>query len=116
MIAQLVGLTLLSAGLLVAMLGVIGIGRMPSFYQKMKPFSLVSTIAALGIHVGTFLITPGTPSYKGLLTALLFLVTGPALAQALMHTAHQLGVPHEASPNELPAVGSETPKSESISR
>lgn len=95
------GLVVLTAGLVLATLGVIGIQRMPVFYLRMKPFALVTTVAAVGVHVGAAMLVPGIVGYKSLLTALLFLVTGPALAQALMYTAHRLEIPREAAVDEL---------------
>lgn len=95
------GLVVLTAGLVIATLGVIGIQRMPDFYLRMKPFALVTTVAAVGVHVGAAMLIPGMVGYKSLLTALLFLITGPALAQALLYTAHRLQVRREAAVDEL---------------
>ncbi|MFW6085920.1 MAG: cation:proton antiporter [Myxococcota bacterium] len=109
MIVQVVGVSVLTVGLLAAVVGVAGLHRMPSFYLRMKPFSLVTTVAAFGVHVGSSVLIPGTFGYKGLLTALVFLMTGPALAQALMHTARRLRVPHRAEVDELAGSEAEPP-------
>lgn len=107
MVLQVLGVSILTAGLLAAVVGVAGLHRMPSFYLRVKPFSLVTTVAAFGVHVGSSVLIPGTFGYKGLLTALVFLITGPALAQALMHTARRLRVPHRAAVDELAGTEAE---------
>lgn len=98
------GIGTLGIGVLVAVLGVVGVYRMPDFYLRLKPFSLVTTVGAVGIHVGVSLATPDTYSYKGLLTAMVFLMTGPALCQALLFTAHRLRVPSHNTRDELREV------------
>lgn len=103
--AQWIGVLLLSMGWLAALVGVVGILRMPTFYMRMKPFSLVTTVAACGIHLGTSFLFAGSWGAKGALTAVVFLVTSPALAQALMVLAHHLDVPHGSAPDELGPPG-----------
>lgn len=95
MIAEIAGFALLWFGIALAVLGVLGMCRSRDLYARIKFMSLVNGLAAASIHLSSVGLVPPEHGFRGVLTALLFLLSGPALAHALALTAHRTGAAAE---------------------
>lgn len=93
MIAQVLSLAALYVGLLIAAVGVLGVYRFPDVYTRLNSLSKVTTVGAVLIHVSTAALLPLGQGAKGVLTALVLLLTTPVVSQVISWTAHRLRVP-----------------------
>lgn len=89
MIDELLGGALLCVGVVLALLGTLGACRFHDLYARVKAMSLVNGLAAVCIHLSSLGLVPPGHGLRGGLTALLFLLSGPALAHALALTAYR---------------------------
>ena len=78
-------------GIAVAAAGVFGIYRFPDVYTRLNALSKVTTSGALLIHLSGAALLPGGQGAKGVLTALVLLLTTPVVTQAIALAAHRLG-------------------------
>lgn len=83
------GLVLLALGIALSVAGVVGFFRLPEATLRLKALALVTTPAAVCIHVATAVMVPSHHGMRGLVTALLFLLSGPMLGQTLLLAARQ---------------------------
>ncbi len=77
-------------GLLLTMSAVVGLWRLPDIYLRYKAVAMVGSLAAVLIHVAAALMVPWDHGSRGLLTALLFLLSGPLVGQSILLAAHRL--------------------------
>lgn len=86
------GLIGLYLGIAITAAGVLGIYRLPDTYTRLNALAKVTTTGAILVHVSSSLLLP-TPGAKGILTALVLLLTTPVATHAIARTAHRLQVP-----------------------
>jgi multicomponent Na+:H+ antiporter subunit G len=101
MIAEVLSLVALYLGLLIAAVGVLGVYRFPDVYTRLNSLSKVTTVGAVLIHVSTASLLPLGEGAKGVLTALVLLLTTPVVSQVISWTAHRLRVPSANHMDEL---------------
>jgi multicomponent Na+:H+ antiporter subunit G len=89
-----IGLFGLYLGIAIAAVGVLGVYRFPDVYTRLNALAKVTTAGALLIHLSSAAMLPLGQGGKGVLTALVLLVTTPVVTQAIAWTAHWLRVPH----------------------
>jgi multicomponent Na+:H+ antiporter subunit G len=89
---QNIGLVLFWFGMVLVVAGVVGIFRLPDVYARIKAMALVNGLAAFVVHMSGVLLVPVGYGYRGALVAVLFLISGPALAQVIARAAHDLGM------------------------
>jgi multicomponent Na+:H+ antiporter subunit G len=91
---EIIGLTLITIGVLFDLLGCIGLVRLPDVYNRIQASTkcvvLGTTLSLLGAMV--WLATPAV-FVKGLLCILFLLITSSTAAHALARAAHRSGVP-----------------------
>lgn len=88
-----IGIIFLFGGLFFTMAGLVGLYRFPSSYMRVKALALVGLPAAILIHLGSSLVVPPGVGRRGLITALLYLLSGPVVSHVILLTAHRLGLP-----------------------
>lgn len=87
-----IGLVLLYLGILITATGVLGVYRFPDVYTRLNALAKVTTLGALLIHLASALLLPPGQGSKGVLTALVLLLTTPVVTQAIALTAHRMKV------------------------
>jgi multicomponent Na+:H+ antiporter subunit G len=105
---QTIGLVLFWFGMVLVVGGVVGIFRLPDIYARIKAMALVNGLAAFVVHMSGVLLVPVGYGYRGALVAVLFLISGPALAQVIARAAHDLGMNDALQSDDLavtPSVG-----------
>lgn len=98
-----IGLILLYLGVLITATGVLGIYRFPDVYTRLNALAKVTTVGALLIHLASALLLMTGHGAKGVLTALVLLLTTPVVTQAIALTAHRLKVPNVNQRDDLAA-------------
>jgi multicomponent Na+:H+ antiporter subunit G len=101
MIAQVLAVAALYLGLVIAAVGVLGVYRFPDVYTRLNSLSKVTTVGAVLIHLSTAALLPLGEGGKGVLTALVLLLTTPVVSQVISWTAHRLRVPSANYMDEL---------------
>ena len=86
----LLGLVGLYAGIAICAAGVLGIYRFPDIYTRLNALAKVTTMGALLVHLSSAMLLPWGQGEKGVLTALVLLLTTPVVTQAIALTAHVL--------------------------
>jgi Multisubunit Na+/H+ antiporter, MnhG subunit len=97
------GLIALYAGIAICAAGVLGIYRFPDIYTRLNALAKVTTMGALLVHLSSAALLPWGEGKKGVLTALVLLLTTPVVTQAIALTAHVLktcNVNHKDELNE----------------
>ena len=84
------GLVGLYAGIAICAAGVLGIYRFPDIYTRLNALAKVTTMGALLVHLSSAALLPWGEGEKGVLTALVLLLTTPVVTQAIALTAHML--------------------------
>jgi multicomponent Na+:H+ antiporter subunit G len=84
------GLLGLYAGIAICAAGVLGIYRFPDIYTRLNALAKVTTMGALLVHLSSAALLPWGEGEKGVLTALVLLLTTPVVTQAIALTAHVL--------------------------
>ncbi len=85
------GILALYAGIAICAAGVLGIYRFPDIYTRLNSLAKVTTMGALLVHLSSAALLPWGEGEKGVLTALVLLLTTPVVTQAIALTAHILG-------------------------
>jgi multicomponent Na+:H+ antiporter subunit G len=98
---SLLGLLGLYAGIAICAAGVLGIYRFPDIYTRLNALAKVTTMGALLIHLSSAALLPPGNGGKGVLTALVLLLTTPVVTQAIALTAHLLRTPNVNRSDEL---------------
>ena len=88
------GLIALYLGIAIAAAGVLGVYRFPDVYTRLNALAKVTTAGALLIHLGAAALLPWGQGGKGVLTAVVLLLTTPVVTQAIAWCAHRQGVRH----------------------
>lgn len=91
----------LYAGIAIAAAGVLGIYRFPDVYTRLNALGKVTTMGAVLVHLSSAALLPWGEGGKGVLTALVLLLTTPVVNQAIALTAHVLRTPHVNRRDEL---------------
>ncbi len=102
---------LIAAGVFFALVGVIGILRMPDTFCRMQASTCVNTLGVIGVTIGALIrailaadtLTPGT-AVKIAVIGLLILVTNPIGSHALAKGAYKAGIRPE-TPMETDDLG-----------
>jgi monovalent cation/proton antiporter MnhG/PhaG subunit len=92
---------MLLLGLVLTVCAVVGLWRLPDVYLRYKAVAMVGSLAAVLVHVASALLVPAEYGARGFLTALLFLLSGPVLGQAVLLAAHNRGVDKVHTVDEL---------------
>lgn len=87
------GLLALYLGLMISAAGVLGIYRFPDIYTRLNALAKVTTVGALLIHLSSAFLLPWGEGEKGVLTAMVLLLTTPVVTQAIGLAAHTLRTP-----------------------
>lgn len=85
-----VGILGLYTGIAICAAGVLGIYRFPDIYTRLNALAKVTTMGALLVHLSSAALLPWGEGEKGVLTALVLLLTTPVVTQAIALTAHML--------------------------
>lgn len=100
-IVEVGGLVLFWLGMSLVVAGVVGVFRLPDIYARIKAMALVNGLAAFLVHISGVLLVPMGYGFRGALVAVLFLLSGPALAQVIARAAHELGMNDALEIDEL---------------
>jgi len=84
------GILGLYTGIAICAAGVLGIYRFPDIYTRLNALAKVTTMGALLVHLSSAALLPWGQGEKGVLTALVLLLTTPVVTQAIALTAHIL--------------------------
>lgn len=84
------GMLALYAGIAICAAGVLGIYRFPDIYTRLNALAKVTTMGALLVHLSSAFLLPWGQGEKGVLTALVLMLTTPVVTQAIAQTAHVL--------------------------
>lgn len=100
------GLVLLYLGVIVSIVAVIGLFRFKDPYSRVKALSLTNFPGAVLIHIASSLVLVpfAKGGIKGLITALLFILSGPVVSHVILLAAHQTGVPRSFEVDELKSM------------
>lgn len=101
----LAGVLALYLGIAITAAGVLGIYRFPDVYTRLNALAKVTTLGALLIHLASAALLPWGQGNKGILTALVLLLTTPVVTQTIAFVAHRLGVPDRNLLDELRSSG-----------
>jgi multicomponent Na+:H+ antiporter subunit G len=88
-------------GIAIAMTGVLGIYRFPDTYTRLNSLAKVTTVGAVLIHLSAAGLLPAGQGGKGVLTALVLVLTTPVATFAIAVAAHRLRVPHVNASDDL---------------
>lgn len=91
--SDLLGLILISIGLVFDVVGCLGLVRLPDVYNRLQAATKCVTMGTCSILFGTFLVVGFTaPGMKALLCIVFLLFTSPVAAHAIARGAHRAGV------------------------
>lgn len=96
-----VGIVALYVGLVITAVGVIGIYRFPDVYTRLNALAKVTTVGALLIHLASAALLATGHGAKGVLTALVLLLTTPVVTHAIGLMAHTMNAPNVNRRDEL---------------
>lgn len=95
------GLAALYLGIAICAAGVLGIYRFPDVYTRINALAKVTTMGAMLVHLASAALMPWGEGEKGVLTAMVLLLTTPVVTQAIALTAHTLRTPDVNQQDEL---------------
>ncbi len=91
---DIIGLIIISIGVLFDLFGCIGLLRLPDVYNRLQAATKCVTLGTCGIMFGTFVMEGFNDlGVKALLAIPLIFITAPTAAHALARGAHISGVP-----------------------
>ena len=91
--SDIIGLTLISFGLLFDLFGCLGLVRLPDVYNRLQAATKCVTLGTCSILLGTFIIVGFCAAgVKALLCILFIILTAPVAAHAIARGAHRSGV------------------------
>lgn len=96
-----IGMLALYLGIAIAAAGVLGIYRLPDVYTRLNALAKVTTLGALLIHLSSAALLPWGQGKKGVLTALVLMLTTPVVTQTIAYVAHRSRVPSTNRLDEL---------------
>jgi len=92
-LATAVGTLLLGLGTLFCVLGVLGVLRMPDFYNRIQAAGMVLTLGASSVFLSILFLGPVEAGLKGIASAAFLSLTAPMATHALARAAYRQGVP-----------------------
>lgn len=99
-IAQLIPLLAVIVGTAFSVIGIIGLVRLPDVYTRLHATGKVSTFGVILLLIAAIDWTP-LGIGKGLLLMSFLLVAGPVASHALSSAAYRLGIPMQATRDDL---------------
>lgn len=99
--SSLLGVVALYLGIAITAAGVLGIYRFPDVYTRLNALAKVTTLGAVLIHLASAALLPWGQGNKGILTAIVLLLTTPVVTQTIGFVAHRLSVPDVSRRDEL---------------
>ncbi len=91
--SEIIGLTLVSIGLLFDFFGCFGLIRFPDVFNRLQAATKCVTLGTCFILVGTFVyLGPGAIGIKALIALAFIVVTTPTAAHAISRASHAAGV------------------------
>ena len=91
--SDLLGMILVTVGVIFNLLGCIGLVRLPDVYNRLQAATKCVTLGACLILLGAVIMADSAPTaMKGLLCMAFVLITSPTGAHALARAAHRSGV------------------------
>ena len=109
MVVKIISDVLIAVGAFFALVGVIGILRMPDAFCRMQASTCIPTLGVLGVALGgllhaIFIMGSASTAVKIALIALLILVTNPIGSHAIARGAYKAGIRPE-TPMETDDLG-----------
>lgn len=109
MVVKIISDVLIAVGAFFALVGVIGILRMPDAFCRMQASTCIPTLGVLGVALGgllhaIFIMGSASAAVKIALIALLILVTNPIGSHAIARGAYKAGIRPE-TPMETDDLG-----------
>lgn len=91
--SEIVGVALISVGVLFDIFGCIGLVRLPDVYNRLQASTKCVTVGTCFILVGALIALGSVPgAIKALICIAFILITSPTAAHALARAAHRSGV------------------------
>ena len=91
--SNIIGLVLISAGLLFDVFGCLGLVRLPDVYNRLQAATKCVTLGTCSILLGTFIIVGFCAAgIKSLICIIFILLTSPVAAHAIARGAHRSGI------------------------
>lgn len=91
--SNIIGLALISVGLLFDVFGCLGLVRLPDVYNRLQAATKCVTLGTCSILLGTFIIVGFCAAgIKSLICIIFILLTSPVAAHAIARGAHRSGV------------------------
>ncbi|MGI9335450.1 MAG: monovalent cation/H(+) antiporter subunit G [Gammaproteobacteria bacterium] len=92
-ISEIVGLTIVSIGVLFDIFGCIGLVRLPDVYNRLQSATKCVTVGTCFILAGSLIVLGSVSgAIKGVICIAFILITSPTAAHALARAAHRSGV------------------------
>lgn len=91
-INEIIGMVLITIGLLFQMLGALGLVRLPDVYNRLQAATKTITLGAISIAIGIG-VADLTLLPKALIVAFFLLLTNPIASHAIARSAYRSGVP-----------------------
>ena len=92
-LSQVVGLIIVSIGVLFDVFGCIGLVRLPDVYNRLQSATKCVTVGTSFIVLGSVIALGSVPGFiKGIVCIAFVLITSPTAAHALARAAHRSGV------------------------
>jgi multicomponent Na+:H+ antiporter subunit G len=95
-LASAAGVVLLGTGTLFCVVGVLGLLRMPDFYNRVQAAGVVITLGAGCVLLSTLFLASPAAGLRGLVTAVFLSLTAPMVAHVLVRAAYRQEVPLSA--------------------
>ena len=89
---EIIGIILISIGVIFSVLGALGLVRMPDIYNRLQTSTKATTLGAFSTIIGVGFMHPEW-LIKTLLIAFFILMTAPISSHNLGRAAHKLGIP-----------------------
>jgi multicomponent Na+:H+ antiporter subunit G len=99
-ILQLIAFVAIVVGTAFSIIGIVGLARLPDVYTRLHATGKVSTFGVILLLIAAIAWTP-LGIGKGLLLMLFLLVAGPVASHALSSAAYRLGIPMQATRDDL---------------
>ncbi len=90
---EILGVTILTTGVLFDIFGCIGLVRLPDVYNRIQSSTKCVTVGTCFILVGSLILLDSLPgTIKGILCIAFILITAPTAAHALARAAYRSGI------------------------
>jgi multicomponent Na+:H+ antiporter subunit G len=88
-----IGTVLLAVGTVFCAIGVLGLLRMPDFYNRVQAGGVVITLGAGSVLLAPIFLASPAAGLRGLVTALFLALTAPMVTHVLVRSAYRKEVP-----------------------